>query len=129
MAYDLPVAQHSSAVRIYNATREWGVYSHGAMLSFYGGIFGKFAGAICFFGCDPCESDAGENLLREWTFSDKLLVLTVATWKNGVLSEDKPGQRVLWSYATAEAPLNYSKVSHKNHNSKPIGSHNTVVRF
>lgn len=72
IAYALPVAQQSQAVKIYNATREWGVYSHGAMISFSGGVF-------------------------------------VATWKNAVLSEDTPGQRVLWSWATADAPLNYSK--------------------
>ena len=32
----------------------------------------------------------------------------LASWKNGVLSEDQPGQRVLWSWATEAAPLKYS---------------------
>ena len=29
----------------------------------------------------------------------------LTSWKNGVLSEDQPGQRVLWSYAREEEPL------------------------
>ena len=32
----------------------------------------------------------------------------LASWKNGVLSEDQPGQRVLWRWATEAAPLKYS---------------------
>ena len=32
----------------------------------------------------------------------------LASWKNGVLSEDTPGQRVLWAYATESEPLAYS---------------------
>ena len=71
VAYGMPVAQHSEAARIYRATPEWGVYSHGAMLAVFDGLF-------------------------------------IATWKNAVLSEDTPGQRVLWSYASAANPLNYS---------------------
>ena len=71
MAYNLPVVQNIGAVKIYNATRETGVYSHGPMISFHGGYF-------------------------------------LASWKNAVLSEDTPGQRVLWSYASADDPLAYS---------------------
>ena len=71
VAYNLPVAQNTGAVKIYNATRETGVYSHGPMISFYGGYF-------------------------------------LASWKNGVLSEDTPGQRVLWSYASEADSLSYS---------------------
>jgi hypothetical protein len=93
VAYGMPVVQHTAAVKIYNATSEWtnaavangsffGVYSHAAMIGFFDGYF-------------------------------------VASWKSAALqhdisgrghppSEDTPGQRILWSYATAEAPLKYS---------------------
>eukprot|EP01043_Picozoa_sp_COSAG02_P041669 COSAG02_NODE_3474_length_6681_cov_29.310696_6_plen_465_part_00 len=71
VAYNLPVVPNTGAVKIYNATRETGVYSHGPMISFYGGYF-------------------------------------LASWKNGMLSEDTPGQRVLWSYASEADPLSYS---------------------
>eukprot|EP01052_Picozoa_sp_SAG31_P008738 SAG31_NODE_446_length_15587_cov_29.651989_1_plen_649_part_00 len=74
-AYGLPVAQHTAAVKVYNATMDWtggfGVYSHAPMIAFHGGFF-------------------------------------IASWKNGALQEDEPGQRVLWSYASADAPLNCS---------------------
>ena len=74
-AYGLPVAQHTTAIKVYNATMDWtggfGVYSHAPMIAFHGGFF-------------------------------------IASWKNGVLQEDEPGQRVLWSYASVDAPLNYS---------------------
>ena len=68
VAYNLPVAPNTGVVKIYNATHETGVYSHGPMISFYGGYF-------------------------------------LTSWKNGVLSEDTPGQRVLWSYASEADPL------------------------
>ena len=32
----------------------------------------------------------------------------LASWKNGPTNEDTPGQRVLWSYASAASPLGYS---------------------
>ena len=84
VAYGMPVLQHTTAANIYTATAEF-VYSHAAMLGFFDGFF-------------------------------------VASWKNAKLqhktgvcpacghpsSEDTPGQRILWSYATADAPLNYS---------------------
>ena len=69
-AYGLRVAQGSSLAKLYNATPEMGVYSHGAMLGFHSGYF-------------------------------------LASWKNGPMNEDTPGQRVLWSYASASSPLGY----------------------
>ena len=93
VAYGMPVVQHTAAVKIYNASSDWtdakvangsffGVYSHAPMIGFFDGFF-------------------------------------VASWKNAALqhdipgvghpsSEDTPGQRILWSYASAEAPLKYS---------------------
>jgi hypothetical protein len=93
VAYGMPVVQYTTAVKIYNASDEWtnaavangsffGVYSHAPMIGFFNSHF-------------------------------------VASWKNAALqhdipgqghppSEDTPGQRILWSYATADAPLDYS---------------------
>jgi hypothetical protein len=71
VAYGMPVAQGAASAKIYNATREMGVYSHGPMIAFHSGHF-------------------------------------LATWKNAVLSEDTPGQRVLWAWASERAPLQYS---------------------
>eukprot|EP01052_Picozoa_sp_SAG31_P033376 SAG31_NODE_3761_length_3906_cov_4.295246_2_plen_463_part_00 len=70
MAYNLPVANNSGSVKVYNAMLATDVYTHAPMLSYNDGYF-------------------------------------LATWKNGVLSEDQPGGRVLWSYATADEPLVY----------------------
>jgi hypothetical protein len=38
-AYNLPVAQHTEAVKIYHATPAMGVYSHAPMIAFVQGVF------------------------------------------------------------------------------------------